>query len=185
MQAKNTDISIHRGHTVRQINDHVFFGKVKVTDFQTILIHAGTNDIAQLIQSGSIKTALPQHILQYYVSLRQSIRRRNSHAILLFSSILPRVQDFHTFFPYVFGINFALEKWCAQSKGTCIFVPSYTLFLKQGLPKAHLFSEKDGLHLNGAGMDVLESCFQQALTVPSMLEKVSSRRVKKLSLLPY
>ena len=97
---------------------------------------------------------------------------------------LPRVRHYLRYKPFVVGLNFALEKMCAKSKGSCIFVPSYRSFLKGGEPREELFA-RDGLHLNGAGIDRLEACFQQALSSDSMLARVSSARTGKLALLRW
>jgi len=170
---------------VGQLNDLVSFENVNVHGYSVILIHAGTNDLAKLIENGKIHQVTVQEILEFYKQLRNSIRRRNNYAILLFSAIIPRHQDFELFYPYAYGLNFAIEKWCARSKGTCIFIPSHKVFLAYGKPKQCMYSVSDGLHPRGAGKDTLEAYFQQALTVSSMLERTNSKRTQKLANLPY
>ncbi len=175
-------MSFHKGDTVTRINDLVSFD---VKGYRVILIHAGTNDLAELINTQKSQHTTVQQVLERYKLLRSSIRRRNNHAILLFSGILPRDQEFDQFFPYAFGLNFALEKWCAKSNGFCIFLPSYKMFLSYGQPNSCMFSNSDGLHPRGAGKDQLEAYFQQAVTVSSKLERIHSKHTKKLKKLTY
>ena len=68
-----------------------------------------------------------------------------------FPLILPRLNQFRKFNPYILGLNFALKKWYAKSGGSCAFIPSYRSFLTGGGSREELFA-KDGLHLNGAGV---------------------------------
>ncbi len=120
-----------------------------------------------------------------YHTLHKVICKRNRHAIILFSSILPRPDNFYLYFPLIFGLNFALKKWCAQSAGTCVFVSSHKEFIKHGRPKREQYSTTDGLHPNGVGTGVLESFIRQALSPQFILENISSKRVACLVQLPY
>ena len=91
------------------------------------------------------------------------------------------------------GLNFAIEKWCAKSGGTCIFIPSFHSFLsrthpvpaQRGEPNSALFSDSDGLHPDGAGVDVLESIFQQAFSTGYLLTRIRADRTQLLKALPY
>ena len=66
-------------------------------------------------------------------------------------------------------------------KGGVIFIPSYSAFMTaRGKPNEALFAISDGLHLDGAGIDVLESIFQQALSTKYMLTRIRSQRTRKL-----
>ena len=112
------------------------------------------------------------------------IRRRNSNAVLLFSSVLPRFKKFAKYKPYASGLNFALEKMCAKSQGGCIYVPSYRNFLRGGRPREEIFA-RHGLHLNGAGVDCLEACFQQALSTVYLTDKVTAARMRWMAKLGY
>jgi hypothetical protein len=154
-KAKDADISFHKGDTVGQLNDLVSFESVKVQGYSIILIHAGTNDLENLIETGKIHQTTVQELLEFYKQLRNSIRRCNCYSILVFSAILPRRNFFQLFYPYAYRLNFAIEKWCARSNGSCIFIPSYKIFIAYGRPKQCMYSVKDGLHHRGAGKDAL------------------------------
>ena len=110
--------------------------------------------------------------------------RRNSRALILFSSILPRLKQFRKFKPYVLGLNFALEKWCTESWGSYVFIPSYRSFLAGGQPREELFA-KDGLRFNRAGVDRLKACLQQALLTEHLMVRVTAELTRKLSELTY
>ena len=66
-----------------------------------------------------------------------------------------------------------------------MFNPTYTAFLDRGKPRAELYSVSDGLHLNGAGVDRLEAAISQALSTGYLLERVRSRRARRLSTILY
>ena len=122
-----------------------------ISQHKGILVHVGTNDVDDLLRSRRARSVTPQQALRKYKVLRYVIWRRNSRALILFSSILPRLKQFRKFKPYVLGLNFTLEKWCVKSGGSCVFIPLYRSFLAGGEPWEELFA-KDGLHLNGAGV---------------------------------
>ena len=182
--AKETDVKYFKGHTVSQLSDLVFFGKVKVEGYSIIVIHAGTNDLNYLISSGKIGRMLPHQVLAYFQALRANIRRRNSSAIIQFSSVLPRIDDFQLYDPLIRGLNFAIEKWCAKAGPTCLFIPSWRWFVAKGQPVMAYYA-KDGLHPNGAGNDVLQAGLQQSMVVANMLERARSRRTRRLAELPF
>ena len=180
LNIKGADVSFHRGCTVGKLNDMISFGSVQVQGYSKILIHVGTNDLAQLISSGEIHSVTVHHVLQFFKRLSHSIARKNARAIQ-FSAILPRSHNFDLFYNYAYGLNFALEKWCARSKASRIFVPSHKPFLLFGRANPSLLSVSDGLHVRGAGNDTLEAFFQQALSTGNMLKVTNSKHTKKLA----
>ncbi len=73
--------------------------------------------------------------------------------------------------PCLFGLNFALEKWCAMSQGRRIFIATHKVFLSAGQPKWERFSRSDNIHPNGPGTDILlQELLQQAMSPQYMLE---------------
>ena len=158
---------------------------VLVRGYSRIIIHVGTNDLSDFVDGGESRYVTLFGILNRFRALRNVIRRKNKNALLLFSSVLPRFSRYDTFKPLAHGLNFALEKLCAKSNGSNIFVPSYRRFLSHGSPRDELFSERDGLHLNGAGVVELSACFQQALSTRHLMGRVGLKRRKKLSKLSY
>ena len=172
------------GETLTRLADRIKFKEVEVSRVSRILLHVGTNDIANLLDSGRIEGVTPQELLRRFTTLRSVIRRRNSNAVLLFSSVLPRLKKFAKYKPYASGLNFALEKMCAKSQGACIYIPSYRNFLRGGRPREELFA-RDGLHLNGAGVDCLEACFQQALSTAYLTDRVTAARTRRMAKLGY
>lgn len=179
VRVQSATVSAFRGDTISRLTDRIRFGDVDVSGFTRILIHVGTNDISNMTEGVTLG-----EILRRFKTLRSMIRRRNSAAMLLISSLLPRNLQFRKFKSYMYGLNFAIEKWCSKSSGACVFIPSYRAFLADGVPRAELFA-RDGLHLNGAGTDRLEACFQQAFSSGYLEERVRSDRVVKLSKVCY
>ena len=185
VRVQNTVVKTYCGATVPRVADKIRFGELSVSGYDRIFIQLGTNDIANLIGTGEISHVTVHEITRRFRSLRDVIRKRNSRALVIFSSILPRLERYELFKPYVRGVNFPLEKWCAKSQGTTVFNPTYTAFLDRSKPRAELYSVSDGLHLNGAGVDRFEAAISQALSTGYLLERVRSRRARTLSTISY
>ena len=183
--AKYTKVQFFKGFCILQIADIIRFGKIDISGFFAILFHVGINDIANLLKQDKLKYHTVHDIMYRYHAINAAVRRRNSHAILIFSAILPQAASFDLYFPLVYGLNFALEKWCAQSSGRRVFIPTHKMFLRGGRPREELYAASDMVHPNGAGCDVLESFVQQALSPSTIRERVCSKRVAKLAALSY
>ncbi len=168
----------YRGDKILQLADRIVFGQVSVAGFYYILIHVGINDLSEWLQKDLIWPHTIHDLLNRYKALYKVLRRRNKSAIIMFSSILPYADKFDQFFPLICSINFALEKWCAKSGGTRLFMASHAQFLRKGKPKHELFARVDGLHPNGVGTDDLQSFFQHVLTSEYVYEQTQSKRVK-------
>ena len=175
------------GITVKKLTDRIRFGQINVYGYSRILIHVGSNDLSNMIDSGRSRRPSIFDMMDRFLSLRNSIRRRNSQAVLLFSAVLPRVNRYKLFKAFIRGLNFAVEKMCAKSQGACIFIPCFDAFLSEftGLPNTALFSERDGLHLDGAGVDKLEGIFQQALSTGYLFVRVRAERTRILQAYRY
>ena len=184
VKARNTETIAFPGKTVIRVNDYIRFGELDVSKYSRIIIHLGTNDLCNLLDSGEIKKVTAQDVLRRFKRLRDSIRRRNSRALLIFASLLPRYSRFKEFLPYVYGLNFAIEKWCAKSGPGTIYLPTYRAFLNAGKPMKELYAA-DGLHLNGAGVDRLEAVIQQALSSRFLADQIAGKRRTKLTSLTY
>ena len=57
-------------------------------------------------------------------------------------------------------------------------------FLRGGRPREEIFA-RHGLHLNGAGVDCLEACFQQALSTVYLTDRVTAARMRRMAKLGY
>ena len=91
------EVKAFPGETLTRLADRIKFKEVDVSRVSRILVHVGTNDIANLLDSGRIEGVTPQELLRRFTTLRSVIRRRNSNAVLLFSSVLPRLKKFAKF----------------------------------------------------------------------------------------
>ena len=113
--------------TVTKLTDRIRFVQVGVARQEIILIHVDTNHVADPLScSGSARAKTPQQLLRKYKVLRDVIRRWKSRALILFSSILLMLKQYSRFKPYMLGLNFTLEEWCARSGGSYLII--------QGLP---------------------------------------------------
>ena len=179
-RSKVFEIFAQPGATLKNFTDNIRFGKRgwNVKGVSRILIHGGANSMFE--RNGQIRRVTIFEVLEEFKAIRTVIRRENSSAILIFSSILPRRDGYLENKSYIAGINFALEKWCARSKGSCVFLPSYVPFIKHGKPNKALLSDSDGLHPCGAGVSKLDSLFEQAFSSEFLLDKVLSERVRIL-----
>ncbi len=144
------------------------------------MIYVGINDLIELVDKDSIKHVTIHDIMARYLKLHHVIRTRNRHAIIIVSAIMPHADSFDLYFPFIFGLNFALEKWCAKSAGKRVYVASYKRFLKGGRPKLEQLpiSAQPETH-------VIDGFLQMGMSRHFILEHVGSRRVRKLALLPY
>ncbi len=133
VNAKYTKVSFHKGNKIQDLMDQIRFNKdINLTKCDLILIIVSTNDISHLVDSGLIKTVTVHDIMHKYEALSKVIHHCNRHATLIFSAILPRAHKFSLFFPLIFYLNFALEKWCAKFAGKHIFIHTPKLFLRGG-----------------------------------------------------
>lgn len=180
------EVASFPGDDICRLGDRIARQEVKVNGRSKILIHVGINDINDMFKYDKIKTLTIVQLLDRYKALRDLIRRRNSKAVILFSAILPRDSRlFKQYAPYIYGINFALEKLCSKSVGSCVFVDTWPFFMNGKSPRDEMFAKRDGLHLCGFGDDRLQHCWRQALSDAYISEKNSSRRVRRLASLPY
>jgi len=135
VKVKNGMVNVHRGDKILQLADRVVFGQVSVKGYGYLLVHAGINDLSEWLAKDLLKVYTVHDLLYRYKALHKVLRRRNKHAIIMFSAILPRADSFDLYFPLIRGANFALEKWCAKSGGRRVFVPSHVQFLRGGEAK--------------------------------------------------
>ena len=86
-----------------------------------------------------------------------SVRRKNPDISILISSVLPRPTDADILGEKVVATNNRLVRICKEEHVQ--FIKFFRRFLHQGKPKRDLFSIRDALHLNDAGVLLLILCF--------------------------
>ncbi len=167
---KNTKVAAFPGDTIKRLTDRICFGEVDLSQYDSVLIHIGTNDISDLICKNLLATTGPNDILRRFKVLRDVVRKQNPKAIIFFSSILPRATGLAVKKPspavlghLAYGINHMISKWLSTSTST-FFVRSDKWFRSHGEVRDELFSDSDGLHLNGGGTHRLSQCFSQVLS---------------------
>ena len=92
--------------TVTKLRDRIRSSQVDIAWHERILVHVGTNNVADLLSSRRARSVTPQQVLRKYKVLREVIRRQNSRALILFSYILLRLNQLRKFKPYVLGLNY-------------------------------------------------------------------------------
>ena len=119
VRARNTDVKAYPGATIPKIIDEIRFGKLYVSGFAGIMIHMGSNDLANLIDNGDIQYVRVKSVMRLFRLLRDLIRRRNSRAILIFASLPSRLERCDLFLPYQYSLNHALENtlWLGGGHG--------------------------------------------------------------------
>ena len=75
----------------------------------------------------------------------------------MISSVLPRPTDVHILGEKVVAINNRLVKICKEEKVQ--FIKSFRRFFHSVKPKRDVFSIRDALHLNDAGVLQLKLCY--------------------------
>jgi lysophospholipase L1-like esterase len=123
---------------------HLFWSKrISLEKFDFIIVHVGTNDVAQGRSVGSI--------LSDYGNLIAAIRSVKRSISIIVSSILPRPVDQKITDGVIFEINTNLRENISKDL-SFKFVRSYRPFCFKGKVKRHLFAKLDGgLHLNAEG----------------------------------
>ena len=184
----NTDVLPFRGITITGLSNRIRFDGLQLEGYSRILVHVGTNDLSNMFRYERHRRTTIFDIMERYTALRNSIRRRNKCAVIMFTSILPRAFKTKLMRSYITGVNFALEKFCARSDGTRVYIPAYKAFMskfEKDQPNKALFSENDGLHLEGPGVDKLEAIMQQAFSTEYLIDRVSCGQTLRLRDLSY
>jgi lysophospholipase L1-like esterase len=133
---------------IKHMIDTEYLYLYDINRFSHIILHFGTNDV----QKYSVDV-----ITCKFRNLIYSVRRKNPDISILISSVLPRPTDFDILGEKVVAINNRLVGICKEEQVQ--FIKSFRRFLHQGKPKRDLFSIRDALHLNDAGVLQLKLCF--------------------------
>ena len=105
-------------------------------------------------------------ILKNIEAFIDAIRVKNPGAVLVISSIIPRLGDWEWSRDACIALSDSVQEWCCkqQAQGlSVIFTPTHKFFLKNGKPMPELFW-KDGIHLSAAGLGRVRQSLQQALS---------------------
>ena len=185
---KDTELSINRGKGFKTIVEIIVKGDIKLHGWEVILLHLGTNDVAdlfrinkerekELIYFGYTNRVLltPLDIFNSFVALINIIRQRNARAKIIFSAILPRPCDHDQSNSVCHQVNARIKEYCLKTQGM-IFNPTFTWFQKHGKPVISLFGHYDQLHLSFTGKEVLTQAFQMALADSNIAAESHCRR---------
>lgn len=136
------------GATIGRLSNLVANGTVNLKHIDFLIIHVGSNNIA-------IHQSVNQ-IISFYGDLIHYIKCKTS-AQIVFTSILPRLCDFHQTERMVTKVNAELKSLCKRKHIS--FSNIYRSFLYKNKPDPSLFAPKDHLHLNFSGTALLRKKF--------------------------
>lgn len=131
-------------------------GKISLKDVNYVIIHVGTNNIANGFSVDSMSSD--------FANLIAKFRKLSPALHIIVSSILPRPVDHESSDKKIREINTKLEK--SMSKDLNFkFVRSYRPFCYGGEIKRYLFAKRDGgLHLNSEGSSRLKHFFHRVIS---------------------
>ena len=110
-QINRGDVYPFPGATIERLTDRIAFGKwVDVRGYARIIVHVGANDLSDMVTANQSKPVTVFDMMAGYKELRNTIREKNPRALIIFSSVLPRYEQYDLFKPYAQGLNYALEK---------------------------------------------------------------------------
>ena len=149
-----------RGCTTSCLKSKIERQILRVTGYDIIVVHIGTNDLANK----------NTNILHQYQELVQAIQTRNNIARIVLSLPLPRPVDFQTTWPTEININNNVTFY-GTSNGYILW-KSYKPFLaKQRGHEPQQIKDidlaRDGLHLSDAGTQKLWQQIKLCLTMTS------------------
>lgn len=144
------------GATIASLAWHVDKENVKLTNFDFLIIHVGTNNIANGDDQESMQSD--------FGNLIARIKRKKSSIRIIVSSILPRPCDHSVTDKVIKDFNKCLRLEMAQDLGFR-FVESWKAVTKFGTYRRYLFAKNDkGLHLNTEGSRRLRYFFLRVIS---------------------
>jgi len=142
-------------------NNAIWIGQrnVKVGEYRFIVVHVGTNDVADGRSVGAVTDD--------FRALLEVIRRHNRDAVLLVSAVLYRPKDDNRTYQRVNAYNAAFKR-VSDHFHTVLFLRTQTLFKSGSLLLSQLYDVR-GLHLNREGIDRLGKYLRARLTRGTLL----------------
>lgn len=143
------------GDTIARMANRVLSGQVILDNFEYVLFHVGTNDVARRSEF--------ENIISDYGNLIGTCRKQNPSIHIIISAILPRPLDHEWSDPIIRRINSYLNRTMSKSLNIK-FIPTYRPFMYCGRVKRELFAKNDGgLHLNTEGTNRLRYYFLRTI----------------------
>jgi hypothetical protein len=160
------DVVARGGAVVRGLSESiqhnaVWIGRrnIKVGDYRFIVVHVGTNDVADGRSVDAVSDDLKE--------LLETVRRLNRDAVLLVSAVLYRPKDDLRTYQRVNAYNVAFKRVCDPFRSV-LFLGTQTLFKSGSLLLTQLY-DVHGLHLNRDGLDRVGKYLRARLTRGTLL----------------
>ena len=138
---RDCDNMARGGETLGSLRMRLANGMIRVGQAQVIVMHVGTNDVA----NGSS----PRQIAASYDQVIKSIKHQNPRATIVVSAIVPRWLDDQDTGPVIASINKMLQE-NSDRVWNCLMVRSDKQFRCGGYIRRE-FYDQDRLHLNARG----------------------------------
>lgn len=143
-KTRETFVQAEPGTTISGLYWKIKMHTIKVTHFEMVLLHVGTNDLEKETSS----------IISDYKNLIRAVRRNNSTCLIVVSAVLPRPKDSESMDSKRTSVNASLRMLCREMD--CQFIRTWRPFVDPSTKqvKRELYA-RDGLHLSAAGTDTL------------------------------
>lgn len=143
------------GDTISRMANRLSRGQIILDNFDYVIFHVGTNDIA--------RNASFDHIISDYGNLIGITRKIKPKIKIIISAILPRPVDHVKTDPLIRRVNSYILKNMTKHMNIRFF-RTYRPFMFQGRVKRELFAKLDGgLHLNTEGTNKLRNYFLRSI----------------------
>ncbi len=184
---KNTGVAPFPGKKAADIIQKVQNNTLNIHGYKAILWHFGTNDIYEILfgpwhlrrSQQRFQQVWPsvQDVKNIFTTLMDCVREQNREGKMLWSAILPRVEQLQQTQSVIDQINDHIQMQCCRRKGF-IYVQTYKHFIDKHskLPVRTYFGVVDWLHPSAAGVFRLKRCFQQALSDKNLAKECHWKR---------
>jgi len=113
-------VKVRRGATIRSIQEDIIQGKVRLAGFRTVVLHVGTNDVANGVDRATM--------LKRYKDLARVVKvYAEDGAELIFSAIIPRYGDASAD-GVIRRVNRGLMSWYNETGG--LVLRTFSIFRK-------------------------------------------------------
>lgn len=137
------------------MSNRLLTGEISLHEFDYVIFHVGTNDIA--------RNSNFDNIISDYGNLIGICRKMKPKINIVLSAILPRPVDYNKTDPLIRRVNSYICKTMTKTMHIRFF-RTYRPFMYMGNVKRELFAKRDGgLHLNTEGTNRLRFYFLRSI----------------------
>jgi len=142
-------VQVRRGATISSLQQDIVKGKVRLTGCSTVVLHVGTNDVANGVDEATM-------IKKYKELVKVAKVYSEEGTELVFSAIIPRYGDVQSD-GTVRRVNQGLMSWYNRTGG--LFLRTFSIFRKSNKIVPEMYA-RDGVHLSRVGSRCLTEYFK-------------------------